>query len=140
MPTQKQVPAIPVTRKAGQASGFHPVYRWRRLPRLHPVEGNEMTITPEQLRTMIDDLTHTGELSMLYRWEIADTIRAQAARITELATALKAARADIDNPDGPQFKRMREALEMIAGYRPWDNDDQGYVDKARAALASSEAD
>jgi hypothetical protein len=31
-------------------------------------------------------------------------------------------------------KRLRAALKQIAGIYPWDDGEQGYVDKARAAL------
>jgi len=32
-------------------------------------------------------------------------------------------------------ERLRAALRQIAGIDPWDNSEQGFVDKARAALA-----
>ena len=97
-----------------------------------------MTDAVEQSRMMIDDLSHTGELSMLYRCEIADTIRAQAARITDLEFALNAARADLDNPNGPQFKRMREALSALAFHPAHKYTAMGR--RARAALASAEGE
>jgi hypothetical protein len=31
-------------------------------------------------------------------------------------------------------ERLRAALKQIAGMDPWDDGEQGYVDKARAAL------
>ena len=34
-----------------------------------------------------------------------------------------------------EIKRLRAALRQIAGIDPWDNSEQGFVDKARAALA-----
>jgi hypothetical protein len=33
-----------------------------------------------------------------------------------------------------EMKRLRAALKQIAGMDPWDDGEQGYVDKARAAL------
>ena len=34
-----------------------------------------------------------------------------------------------------EIERLRAALRQIAGIDPWDNSEQGFVDKARAALA-----
>lgn len=33
-----------------------------------------------------------------------------------------------------EIERMRAALRQIAGLDAWDDEEQGYVDKARAAL------
>lgn len=35
-------------------------------------------------------------------------------------------------------EKLRAALRQIAGIDVWDNNDQGYVDKARAALSASQ--
>ena len=47
-----------------------------------------------------------------YRWKAADEITRLTARVAELEAALR----------------------QIAGIDPWDDAEQGYVDKARAAL------
>jgi hypothetical protein len=41
-------------------------------------------MTPEAVERLAKDLDHTGELDMLYRCEIADTLRAMSARVVEL--------------------------------------------------------
>jgi hypothetical protein len=33
-----------------------------------------------------------------------------------------------------EVEKLRAALKQIAGIDPWDDGEQGYVDKARAAL------
>ena len=89
--------------------------------------------TDDPIATMISDLSHTGELSMLYRMEIADAVTALRA---EVAT-LRASEA-----------RMREALVEIARQKKTDeletehdaevaDFEGGYdacIDRARAAL------
>ena len=57
------------------------------------MRGQDMQDAPsqhDQLATMISDLSHTGELSMLYRMEIADAItelRARCQRRIDAAVA-----------------------------------------------------
>jgi len=60
------------------------------------------TPTDAELGQMVNDLVHTGDISMLYRMEIADAI-------TALRAELAAERAKV--------AAMQECLERIAGYR-----------------------
>jgi hypothetical protein len=41
---------------------------------------------------------------------------------------------ELDEKDA-EIARLRAALRQIAGIDAWDDGEQGYVDKARAALA-----
>lgn len=60
-------------------------------------------------------------------FEAADTITRLTAEVEQNRTDLEEYRRDVE--------RLRAALKQIAGIDPWGDGEQGYVDKARAALS-----
>ena len=94
-------------------------------------EQLDAPLTDDRLATMISDLAHTGELSMLYRMEIADAI-------THLRTALSAER--------DALAATKTALDLAANRLAWasvqfDTGTANFItvgewtDEARAFLA-----
>jgi len=54
--------------------------------------------------------------------------------LTNLTAEVEQNRIDLEEYRR-DVERLRAALRQIAGIDPWDNSEQGFVDKARAALS-----
>jgi len=69
--------------------------------------------------------------------EAADEIERLTADVERLKTEMEDCKrwaAQVTVEANEEVSRLRVALRQIAGIDPWDSGEQGYVDKARAAL------
>lgn len=69
--------------------------------------------------------------------DAADTITRLTAEVEDLGNRLHQVHrlwANNEHALREEVERLRAALKQIAGIDPWDDGEQGYVDKARAAL------
>lgn len=72
-----------------------------------------------------------------YRWRAADEITALAETISQQDQHIENL-TNINDRLRTENEKLREALRQIAGIDVWDNSEQGYVDKARAALEAKQ--